>query len=81
MRWISSRRTGSGSTAGVVLEAAIFVVHSSDYATSVQIEWIDREIAFYRKEPAFRSAGDRAAMIAFFEKARAASPSPPHFLP
>jgi len=35
------------------------------------VKWMDREIAFYRKEPGFRSAGDRASMIAFFEKARA----------
>ena len=35
------------------------------------VKWMDREIAFYRKEPGFRSAGDRESMIAFFEKARA----------
>ncbi|HKX00488.1 MAG TPA: CehA/McbA family metallohydrolase [Bryobacteraceae bacterium] len=35
------------------------------------INWMDREIAFYQKEPGFRSAEDRQAMIAFFNKARA----------
>ena len=32
---------------------------------------MNNQIAFYRKEPGFRSAADRAAMITFFEKARA----------
>jgi hypothetical protein len=34
------------------------------------IEWIDRQIAFFQQEPSFRRAEDRAAMIAFFKKAR-----------
>jgi len=49
-----------GSQPGIVAEDARFFV-----------DWINNEIAFYRNEPGFRSAADRAAMITFFEKARA----------
>ncbi len=32
--------------------------------------WMDREMEFYRKETRFKTAADREAMLAFFEKAR-----------
>lgn len=35
------------------------------------IEWIDREIAFYQKEPGFREPRHREEMLEFFRKARA----------
>ena len=35
------------------------------------INWMDREIGFYKAAPGFRNGQDRALMIAFFEKARA----------
>ncbi|PYT32917.1 MAG: hypothetical protein DMG57_00400 [Acidobacteria bacterium] len=35
------------------------------------INWIDREIGFYKAAPGFRNGQDRAVMIALFEKARA----------
>jgi acetyl esterase/lipase len=34
------------------------------------IQWIDREMEFYRKEPRFSRPEDRAAMLQFFERAR-----------
>jgi hypothetical protein len=34
------------------------------------IDWIDREIAFYRNLPGFREAAEREAMLALFQSAR-----------
>lgn len=35
------------------------------------LDWIDREIRFYKQEAGFRSPQDREAMLSFFTKARA----------
>jgi hypothetical protein len=35
------------------------------------VDWIDRELSFYKKETRFRSLQDQAEMLRFFEKARA----------
>jgi len=34
------------------------------------IDWIDREIEFYRQERGFKQPEHRAEMLSFFEKAR-----------
>jgi hypothetical protein len=35
------------------------------------VDWIDRELAFYKKETRFRSRREQAEMLHFFEQARA----------
>jgi hypothetical protein len=35
------------------------------------VDWIDRELAFYKKETRFRSPREKAEMLHFFEQARA----------
>jgi len=66
----------AGSTIRFAHTSPIYLKFDGDTGVVAQdaqflLNWIEREIAFYRAEPGFKEASHRQEMIALFQKARA----------
>jgi hypothetical protein len=59
---------------GQSVPARVYLVDSAgkhwDPDGAITIDWIDREIEFYKKEASFKQPEHRAEILSFFQKAR-----------